>query len=136
MVRPSTSSQDLKRIRKVRPSPSRDIDDLVNRGPCLVAPLKKLKRKRSVGLTVHELLKLELDHLTHAPPQVSGKENFFLMGDLGILLSIRDEIHRNLQAVNTDDPNAHQDSSSETRPLFVSSFVHFCLTSSLTIWGL
>ena len=120
MGRLSTSSLDLRQIGKVPLLRENGFDDVENNGPCLAAPLKQIKRKRRAGPSVHDLLKLELDRLNHSSPQSSAKERLFMLGDIAILLSIRDEIHRNIRAARTVDSNPYAD----VKPLFVPYLEH------------
>ena len=83
---------------------------------------KTLKRKRDGPATVHDLLKLYLDSLTHRPAQMSGKEKMFLLGDLTLILSIREEIHQRLQAANPMDALCHQPIP-DAEPNFVYAFL-------------
>jgi len=69
-------------------------------------------------VTVRDILKLQLDSFTHRPPQKSGTEKLFLLGDLALILSIREEIHQNLQAANPVDAMNSQ-SISEPEPTLV-----------------
>jgi hypothetical protein len=115
MRRQSASSPGLRQIGKVLSFQESDFYSIENSGQCLTVPLKQLKRKRRAGPSVHDLLTLELDRLNHSPPQLSGNESLFMLGDIALLLSIRDEIHVNIQAVRTEDSNPY----TEVKPLFV-----------------
>ena len=77
----------------------------------MAAPLKQFKRKRRAGPSVRDLLKVELARLHQYPLQLSGKERLFMLGDIKTLLSIRDEIHRNIQAARTVDSSPYADAN-------------------------
>jgi hypothetical protein len=63
-----------------------------------------------------------LDSLTHRPAQISGKEKMFLLGDLTLILSIREEIHQRLQAADPADALCQQPIA-DTEPQFVPAFL-------------
>ena len=111
----STSSLDLRQIGMVPTLRENGFDHVGNCGQSLTSPLKQLKRKRRAGPSIHEFLKLELDRLNLFSPRLSCNERLFTHGNIAIILSIRNEIHRYIQGVRNVDSNPYAD----VTPLFV-----------------
>jgi hypothetical protein len=90
----------------------------VSSSQCLVS---SLKRKRKSHPTLRDGIVQELDRLIRSPPERAGKMETFLLGDLSILLNIREEFHRNLLAGNPATPK-QSSKIGNVKPLFVISY--------------
>ena len=95
---------------------------LVNRRRAFTSSAaKQLKRKRKSVPTTQDILRKELEAVANTPPQLSSKENMFMLGDLNLILAVREEIHTKIQLTRAANiSNTYKRVSSGFNPFLVS----------------